>query len=538
MYFGPASQHNPSQQISLAKELLPERYLSELKRRWTNATRSEEVIFHRQQLWFVLQLALLCSSVDGDDRSTEKEAQRFGECLLIANDLLGCELNKKHERLENPDDARWFFTNFLPSFELNWHSIGHADLARVHSIWGQVATDESYPDSQRILRNKSIDAEFQTRYGIKLSEFIDFSVAVHFLLQDQIDKQKPLRITKDALLQLLPDAVLEHALSLISRSPDELTAEIIFTPRQSWAVDFAPLRKYPLLRLSDEYIACPDLQLLESFFEESLYWLIANTFPQNQNEFRQLYGELFEQHLNHVLGEFLYSGTGLTKQLFTNPKFVEDNTQVCDALIDWPETFALLEYKASRFTRYQKYSGDSDSLFRAIDDAFAVDGTRARKGVGQLAESIQRIIAGDRIATPTQPQTAPTELAERKILPVLVIAEPALCVEFVRQHLNNKLREFLEQRHVKRDSVLPLIVLSHYQVECLEGYSEKGSTECILRSYAQHIDSKMAGLLDGFSDYVARQYGFTIPSTATYMQRMRRAQLKRTHSRFRDHVAP
>jgi hypothetical protein len=213
----------------------------------------------------------------------------------------------------------------------------------------------------------------------------------------------------------------------------------------------------------------------------------------------------------------------LARQFLPNPRFESDKTQVADASFDWPETFALVEYKATRFTRHQKYSGDADALLKGIDDAFAKDKKGAVKGVAQLGRSANKILTGSGI-------TGATSIGERSILPILVIAEPGLTIEFVRRRLDRKLQSLIDREH--RDRVLPLVLLSQFDIEAFETYVGESSAESIMRSYVHSLHNEPISLLDGFGMYVQRNYGNSIDGRPIYMQLQRSEQLAAVAERF------
>ena len=315
---------------------------------------------------------------------------------------------------------------------------------------------------------------------------------------------------------------IDQCLNLISRTPEQLATDLIFRPRQSWAVDFSPLRQFPIIRLKKDRFVCPDLQLLEYYFDDALYWAVVGSYA-TESGIQQLYGELFEQHINNVIEAFANPSPLLAKRFLPQPKFEGTQHQVSDAAFDWTQVLVLAEYKATRLTRYQKYSGDTDALLRGFDDAFAKEKPGKAKGVGQLARSIKKILDGAKI-----PGASP--IGDRSLLPILIITEPGLTNELFRRRLDDKLRDALEESI--RPRVLPLVLLSHFDLEAFETYVGETSAEEILRSYAISLKARTSSLLDYFGSYVSRTHGGATPNTPIYMQTLRAEQLHKTATRF------
>lgn len=520
-------KHSSQEQLGIAERVLPGELLQKLKTRWQDVAKRHEVVFHRQQLWVVIQLAIICcpnTIVEPSDESDEEHIRALGECLLIANDVVGDQLTRRFKEDKNAQSPEWFMSaSFLSMIELNWQATGPVCPSRAISIWSDIlSTERNQKAIDRLLGELAPEDAFQEVHGVSLTKYLDFVATLHFLFHDQNEKKKPLQIQRDVLALLGDNDYIDRCLNLLTRTPEQLASDLIFRPRQSWAVDFSPLRQHPVIRLKNDRFVCPDLQLLEYYFDDALYWSIVDAYPQN-SEIQQFYGELFEQHVNQVIASFADHGPLLARQFLPSPKFEGDNAQVSDCVLDWSEVLAIVEYKASRLTRYQKYSGDVDAMLKGIDDAYTKNKSGDKKGIAQLARSANRILNGTKVVG-----TLP--IGSRLLLPILIITEPGLTTELIRRRLDVKLQNLIEEGH--RSRVLPLILISQFDIEAFESYIGEASAEKILRSYADSIRTKDANLLDSFSTYVFRNYGDVVPAEPIYMQQLRAQQLHEIAKRY------
>jgi len=202
----------------------------------------------------------------------------------------------------------------------------------------------------------------------------------------------------------------------------------------------------------------------------------------------------------------------LAKQFLPGPKFVGSNDRVADCVLDWPEVLAIVEYKSSRLTRYQKYSGDTEVMLKGIDDTFARSKAGGSKGIAQLARSANQILSGSSII-------GASPINSRLLFPILIVTESGLTTELIRRRLDEKLQELISQEN--RSRVLPLILISQFDIEAFESYIGEVSGEEILRSYAVSLRQKNTNLIDSFSGYVSRNYGNVTPAEPIYMQKIK-----------------
>src|SRR5207248_1313657 len=147
----------------------------------------------------------------------------------------------------------------------------------------------------------------------------------------------------------------------------------------------------------------------------------------------------------------------------------------------WAKTLLLMEYKAGQLTTRQRYAGAKADTLKGIQDLLMRgDGGKGRgkKGTGQLARNVARLLRGERV---TSSGTDATDLCgDREIIPAIVLFEEALANEAVRRRADAHFRQELPAAGLATEQVQrvrPLMVLDVSDVELLECASGSYSVE-------------------------------------------------------------
>jgi hypothetical protein len=382
----------PEGQMFIANELLH----TDLRDRLARLVRDDQAwgVFHRQQLLFVAQMALLCCQEKTAPCDEGQLKKAVGRCCLMANDVIGEDESDLSDPLSDDasaaDREEWLITKLMPLHEFhratNW--------------------------------------------------------------QD-----------------------------LVGRAS-----------------------RRPLLELFPSQFACLDLGLLQWVFADGIYWLLREAFA-SQEKFTQLFGHIFEAYIDRLIGRFTYSEGTLAKTYYPNPKFT-DGAEVCDGILRWTRTIALMECKAGILTTRQKFAGDKDATLSGIDDMLARDEPGKKKGIGQLADSLARIVSGE------CPFPEGAQLKDCRLLPLLVVYDEAFTTMGVRIRVDRKLREALAKRNAPQERVGPLLILSVGDVENLERLAATKQLESVLTDYAQRVATATPPFAaGGFHDFLYNEFG-------------------------------
>ena len=194
----------------------------------------------------------------------------------------------------------------------------------------------------------------------------------------------------------------------------------------------------------------------------------------------------------------------LVRELFPCPRFEGTKDEVCDFLINWQNLTVLAECKASLLTAKIKYSSDSGLLFKGIDDQLVGQNSSGkRKGVSQLAHSINRLIGGERAILAGNNVTPD---AAQPIIPLLIIYEPTMGYHSVRNRLQRKFDALLTPEAIQSGRILPVVILTIDELERLQALSNAAPARDILHEYAKHLQLEKSCLLGSFSTYLWERF--------------------------------
>jgi hypothetical protein len=296
---------------------------------------------------------------------------------------------------------------------------------------------------------------------------------------------------------------------MVARTPEAIARSLVNEPRQSWSRDFTPLRQHPLIEVLPGKFACPDVSFLCRFVCDGVYWLLDDVFGNDHEKFRALFGHIFEQYVNRLVEQFAYGGNVLARMFYPGPKF-SDGAEVADCLIHWGDTALLAECKAGLLTTRQKYAGLPDALMKGIDDLLLRDqtssaGRRTKKGIGQLAHSIGRLLAGEQLAGDRPCDSVPN-VSGCRIIPALVTFDEALGLHPIQRRADRKLRELLTQKGVDSARVDPVLVLTVEDVEVIQGLQGFTSIELLVRDYAAYLRRDSDDLVGTFRDFAYNKF--------------------------------
>jgi len=238
---------------------------------------------------------------------------------------------------------------------------------------------------------------------------------------------------------------LERALKLLSATPDELATRLLGSPRQSWATDSTALIKTPLLRLGETQYVCPDLHMFRAFLVQGIFELLMEAM--DPNKLKQYLGGLFERYIERLMLSFAPTSSVLVNTYFNPVEFVSEGDQeAADGMLLWQNHAVLLECKTSMLTTRQRYAMSLPETTKAIDDQIATfqklgekkPGDRnKRKGIGQLAYNLARILAGEQV----RHNGKSIDLSEvKKFYPAVVIYDEGMANHAVLRLFARKVR--------------------------------------------------------------------------------------------------
>ncbi len=485
----------PQNQMGMAEVMLPEALRDRLREHVRREEASAWCVFHRRQLWFLLQAALLACKEDAPVADEEPLRRAVGECCLMASDILQ-QLETNEPIGEGPEEAnRWMTGMVVPIFD----GKGRMEmLARAQCFWFDLPADPAVRGRFEELGVPDLDAAFAARYGLPLREFFLIMFTVHLGFQAHALREGgPLLL--DEAVCLWPSfgkGNVRRALSLLSQTPDDLALTLLSTPRQNWATDATPLREHPIIQVFEGKHACPDLHLLHRCLTEKVYFLLQKAY--SDKAFAQLFGYVFQEYIHRLFRRFAYDGDLLVRQFYASPRFQGKQDEAGDGIVVWPQSALVMEYKARLLTTREKYGGVTEITLGGVEDIVGKEGTK--KGVYQLAKVIRRLLGGERVVAGS-PKSLELKDCPR-IHPVLVTYEEAVGLESVRQQAEAKLTAALQVDRAPRTQVGRLLILTIEEVEILESLALRHCPEDIIRDYAAYLTANPKDRAGSFRSFV------------------------------------
>lgn len=487
----------------------------ELAREIEKALKRDKVfgaLFHRRQLWFVLQMAVICCKDDSTLTHDSKTLKEVGECCLMANDLL-----KAVECVQffEPEDTKHLDYAMAALISYTELSFGSEVVARSHLFWLEIPNEEPLKKlAKRLGIRPSLDDLFGEKYGIPLKEFLLYVTALYYKFLESTIHEVPSALMYDstkAFHDLFDKNHLERALNLLSATPDDLAARLLGSPRQSWATDSTALIKSPLLQLGDSQYVCPDLHMFRAFLVQGIFELLMKA--TDADKLKQYFGSLFERYIERLMLNFAPRSQLLINTYFNPVEFASgEDQEAADGILHWGNHAVLLECKSNTLTSHQRYAMSLAATTKAIDDQMATfqrlgdkkTGDRnKRKGIGQLSYNIARILAGEQVKC----RGTPIDLSGVvKFYPAVVIYDEGMANHAVRLHLQFKMIEWFEANSVDHSRVGHVLLFTIRDMEFFELLSHKIGAEKLMLSYIAFVEKDPRNLHSMFHQYAIDHY--------------------------------
>lgn len=501
----------PDNQVAMAKTMLPEVLRDKLLEHLRRAGPSNWCVFHRRQLWFLLQAALLACKEDTPAAEEETLRWAVGECCLMSSDVLQ-QLETKEPLGQGPDEANRWITSLCISFLDGKDRL--EVLARAQSFWFDLPADPRVRHRFEELNVPDFNGAFAAKYGLPFQEFFLILFTLYLGFETHAMREKnPLLLDEAAYLNpMFGKDNVQRALALVSQRPDELALKLMGSPRQNWATDSTPLRENPVIQVFDGKHACPDIHLLHRCLTDKVYFLLQKAYPDRT--FGQLFGYVFEEYVNRLFRRFSYEGDILARTFYAAPRFQGREDEAGDGIVAWRRSALVMEYKARLLTTREKFGGMTEVTLAGIEDIVGKEGSR--KGVYQLARVIKRLLVGEK-AVAGSPHALDLKDCPR-IHPVLVTYEEAVGLESVRQQAETKFMGALQREGARSDQVGHLLILTVEEVEILEKLALDHSPEDLIADYVNYVVANPKDRAGSFRSFVYNgKYNAPRPSPGSSM---------------------
>jgi hypothetical protein len=465
-------------QREMARLLLSDDLIVGLEKWLRDDERWNWAIFHRRQMWFLLQMAVVACKEDTAGCADPTMAKTMGRVGLMVNDVLNA--------IEPKQNGEEWKTNYNSSFVPSIIPIlDHADqmevLARAHAFWFELSKTPAIADRFRQCKAQEFGSAFETKYQLSLERFYLIALSLWACFQNHAtNNASPLLLERDQyLLPHFGKDETARAVGILSQSPERLACDLFGKPRQNWAVDSSLLKAKPLIEVLPGKYACPDIGNLHRYLTDGIYFLLQDAYVGDR--FRELFGYLFEAYIDSLLGQFGIESDVLTRTFWPSPKFVGTNDQVCDGLLHDQDLALVMEYKARLLTTREKYAGIPEVTWKGIEDIVASSG---KKGAFQLTNSIRRLLKGEKVVS-VRSEFCQTD--KTTMIPVLIAYEEAVGLGAIRRWADEKMRNAISKDGRDLARIGPLLVLTIHDIEVLEALAHKNQWVEMIRGYVKYV---------------------------------------------------
>lgn len=256
----------------------------------------------------------------------------------------------------------------------------------------------------------------------------------------------------------------QKLLPLISVSIGDLKNKAPKNPK--FMDEFLLWRDKPLLKINEDSVICVDFTFLLDKLHTGAFWLFRQRFLKTKSEkgsFETLWGDVFEDYAASIIKRGLNSQSLSQQQtVIFKPEYDQKTKAECaDVAVSCDDTLVLFECKSTNLSAECKFSGDFSKFDKGIKSV--------NSGIKQLARAVQKL--GN--LTPNLRGTVKDiEICKiQKIYPVLILSDRIFSSLFMNDVLNSKFRDELQQQYLmKQLEVMPLTVLTIYDLELLEPY--------------------------------------------------------------------
>ncbi|MBN2396558.1 MAG: hypothetical protein JXC36_08910 [Candidatus Atribacteria bacterium] len=408
--------------------------------------KSYTVIFHRQQIYYTVSLALRFSN-DSDYGTISPEfRENLGWILLNINEILDDE---PISILGNPAihelqlfGHMWQIANF--SAYLDYYSIGK-EFARTYKIYFE-------SESGQIVKEM-----FEKITGVNLLKFwmIVLPVYAHWLKNKYDFREDNLFFDFNFLLagsHRLTEEEVYKSVSLISRDitkfQEEIDRSLNAFGNDNYNFEF--LREFPILQFETKKLVCLSLPYFIFRITRGIVHIIRKEqFEKGYKEdFSKAFGEAYEGYVRDELIETYNSG--LAKRVYSgNSK----TNEISDGVIDYGDKIVFIEVKALSMKKIDRLSNSHKDIEKGLRNFLF------KKGAKQLDKKIKQFKSGEIKIGTLEPNNY------RVYLPVLVT-----CIDEVPifGNLATYYYRLLEQYDIlQSNDIAPIIFLSIDEYEDL-----------------------------------------------------------------------
>ena len=351
--------YDPDIQCKLVAQIFDTGEKQEITRLITNSqSQGIRVLINEWQLLLLAKSVLLYSS-DNEDKRLDSQSQKskFGECLLILNDLVASGSGSKIFNPNSEDD--------MSKYDMSEDDMKES-LIRV----GAFSRGESYQhlltryhDLFRVLPNEAamakspnfmdIEATFNYITGLRLDMF--FALGFGFLAKFypvQNFETSSFIINSNTFFSktVVPVDTANKTISRLSISRDEFMLRHAdkYEDKLGNYFDFTIFKQQPLVRLDDSHNIPVNVRFLVQRISSGIYWDILDGLDgQNKEKFMRFFGDLLQQYVSQLFKRVYPESIIAKKRAFYDETYGIGN-KTSDVIILYGNEAVFLEVTVGR----------------------------------------------------------------------------------------------------------------------------------------------------------------------------------------------
>jgi hypothetical protein len=235
-------------QRQMARQLLSDDLIAGLDKRLRDGQQWNWALFHRRQMWFLLQMAVVACKEDTAACDDPTMAKAIGRAGLMVNNIL--------QSIEPQQDGKEWKTNynycFVPTvIPMLDHSDRMEVLARAHAFWFELPKMPAIAKRFRQCDAQEFASAFEAKYGLSLERFFLIALSLWTRYHNHASNNaSPLLPESDQYL--VPHFGKDDtacAMGILSQTPDQMSYDLFSKPRQNWAVDSSILKAKPVIEV-------------------------------------------------------------------------------------------------------------------------------------------------------------------------------------------------------------------------------------------------------------------------------------------------
>jgi hypothetical protein len=357
-------------------------------------------------------------------------------CLIMANILFTKEERQQIEQQNSEAKRLSLLVQMLAPFEISNPVSSHRMVLRYQRLYRTVL---QMPNVRNRIRTEcnlfDFDEVFKELTGVSLQRWLHSIFVTHGYFSQSANPWSP----NDTYFLIDPNifagssdfskAEIDSILTTISTSIEDFKIALSSENRTDPRFDFIPFRTKPLIRLSNNKLACLDLAFLIDQVHTGVHWIMHDRLSRfKRNALFKAWGVLFEEYLHYL---FEGMDTKLPIRYFRAPRWTKgtkDNIEQesFDAIMAKNTVFFPMEFKGGFLSRNARYSADVNVFTSEMREKFG--------GPQQLAWKIGTLFSANE-----QNRSAIEHInvdAYEVVVPILVLHDHILQVPLLNWWLN------------------------------------------------------------------------------------------------------